>query len=70
VSLEHWNISFRKAKVAYFEIAIAIDKDISRFEVSMKYTGTVHILQSPQNLIEEKLNVVIIEGLIRFDQAS
>ena len=54
-----------KAKVTNFEITISIHEQVSWFEIAVEHSPRMNILKAAQDLVEEKLVVLIGECLIR-----
>lgn len=47
-----------KAEVAYFQVAITVDQQVARLEISVKNAGRMEVLEASQDLIEEELDVL------------
>lgn len=57
----------REAEIANLQLAIGIDEQVSRLQVTVKDIGRVDIFQSAQNLVDKGLEVGVGEGLPRPD---
>mmetsp|Transcript_17459 Transcript_17459/g.23554 ORF Transcript_17459/g.23554 Transcript_17459/m.23554 type:complete len:332 (+) Transcript_17459:378-1373(+) len=61
------DVGARKPKVTDLQIAVAVDQEITRLQVTMKNSARVNVLEPAQDLVQEKLDVLVAEHLIRFD---
>lgn len=59
----------REAEIANLQLAISIDEQVSRLQVTVKDIGRVNIFQSTQNLVDKGLEVGVGEGLPRPDNS-
>ena len=53
----------REAEIANLQLAIGIDEQVSRLQVTMEDIGRVDVFQSTQNLVDKGLEVGVGEGL-------
>jgi hypothetical protein len=51
-------------RFADLELAIGVDQEISRLEVSMEDVGRVNVLEAAKSLVEERLEVGVRKGLV------
>ena len=52
-------IPTRQTKVADLEFAVGVDEQVSWFQVSVEYVGTVEVFEAAKSLIDEGLEVSI-----------
>lgn len=52
-----------ETEIANLQLAISIDEQISRLQITVKDIGRVNIFQSTQNLVDKGLEVGVGEGL-------
>lgn len=51
-----------KAEIADLEVAVFIDQDVARFEVTVNDACGMHVLQTTQNLVKEILHKLFFQG--------
>jgi hypothetical protein len=56
-----------QAKIANLELAVGIHKQITRFEIAMEDVRRVDVLQTAQNLVYERLEMGVGQGLAGAD---
>mmetsp|Transcript_12513 Transcript_12513/g.31213 ORF Transcript_12513/g.31213 Transcript_12513/m.31213 type:complete len:241 (+) Transcript_12513:871-1593(+) len=59
----------RQAEVGDLQVAIGVEQQVGRLQVSMDHVGRVHVLQPTQDLIDKPLAMVFRERLWRADDA-
>jgi hypothetical protein len=59
-----------KSKVANLQLAISVDQQIARLQITMKDISRVDVFQSAENLVDERLEVGVGEGLAGTDNRS
>ena len=47
------------AEIDYFQGAIAVDKEVPRFQVSVQYSSRMNVFESFKDLIDKKLDLFI-----------
>ena len=50
-----------QAEIADLQIAVLVHEDVAGLEVSVHHAGGVHVFQSPQDLVEEILDKLLLE---------
>ena len=56
-----------QAKVTDFQIAVGVNQQISRLQITMQDSTGVNVFQTAKDLIEEKLYVLVAQNLVRLD---
>lgn len=52
-----------QAKVANLQFAVRVDEQVTRFEIAMKHIGRVNVFQTTEDLVDERLEMRIGQGL-------
>ena len=50
-------------EVADLELAVAVDEEVTGLEVAVEYARRVYVLEPPEDLVEEVLDVLVTERL-------
>jgi len=58
-----------EAKVTDFEITVLVQQNVTRLEISMNNIGRVQVLKSAQDLVDEVLDVLDLQLLLRTDNS-
>jgi len=56
-----------EAEIADFQVAVAVNQQVARFQVPVQDTCGVQVLQAAEDLIGEESDVLFGEGLVRLD---
>jgi hypothetical protein len=57
--------SSRKTKITNLELAVGIDEQVTGLEITMKDVGAVNVLETTEDLIDERLKVSVSKRLTR-----
>lgn len=60
-------ISSRQAEIAYFQLAVGVNEQIARFEVTMEDVSRVDVFEAAESLVQEGLEMCVGERLTRTD---
>ena len=58
-----------EAKVGNLELAVCVDEQVARFEVTVENVGRVDVLETTEDLVDERLEVSVGQGLARADDS-
>lgn len=53
----------REAEIANLQLAVGIDEQVARLEVAVQHVRRVYVLQTAEDLVDERLEMSIGEGL-------
>mmetsp|Transcript_19941 Transcript_19941/g.23119 ORF Transcript_19941/g.23119 Transcript_19941/m.23119 type:complete len:251 (-) Transcript_19941:7-759(-) len=60
----------RQSEVADFEVAVAVHEQVARLEIAVEDARRVHVFHASQDLVDEELDVVHAQLVVRLDNGS